>query len=621
MLATMAALPFKVKSVYEYTSEHDDDLHFPIGQVINVVELEGDDWYVGQYMDASGVKQEGMFPANFVEAYEPEIPTRPARSSRLKQESAPVALPQQPGLEDEKPEDYQEEEERNKSFEQAPTKSTTLPPPTKQPPATRSEPPAAPKLVSAGPAPVPTKAAPPPVAPKSNAFKDRIAAFNMVEAAPIKPVQPGRQAPPGGFIKKPFVAPPPSSNYVPPVTKQEPIHKPYVREEDPEIKQRQEQNRAAAEAVGMSGDGPSAAAEEDEDAPKPLSLKERMAMLQEQQRLQAERNADTSHRREKNLPSAKKNSMSSDRGGAPEPEGAELEGVRQRQSLDAPRERPWVPSASRQPMSPGPAVPEHEIISGGEEADQSAAGETTEEDDAETIGPADEDTHAPTLPRAPHAPLREAEVGDQETTAEDGKDEEEELDEEELRKQRLRERMARLAGPQGGAAPFNPFGAPPPAPPKKRSTHEKTEEETATLSSSPQQRIAVMPMPGLQRVQSPDYYATQGTSAEQDTHDGGDEPASAPPAPRRSLTGDRGAVAAIPGGETINPFHTSSASRFLLITPRHHITLLRPLYCPNHQFSATTDTCVKLRGLTQLCSTSAASSAIRGTKCTAAFTQ
>ncbi|KFY15231.1 hypothetical protein V491_05733, partial [Pseudogymnoascus sp. VKM F-3775] len=43
----MPAPPFKVKAVYEYTSPHEDDLHFPNGQIITVTEEEDDDWYSG----------------------------------------------------------------------------------------------------------------------------------------------------------------------------------------------------------------------------------------------------------------------------------------------------------------------------------------------------------------------------------------------------------------------------------------------------------------------------------------------------------------------------------------------------------------------------------------------
>lgn len=123
LFGKMAGLPFKVKSVYEYTSEHDDDLTFPIGQVITVVELEGDDWYVGEYTDASGAKREGLFPTNFVEKFEPEVPVRPSRPARAKQEPAPPAQPVPA------PEPTAEESEAEEEAPPLPAASKPAPPP------------------------------------------------------------------------------------------------------------------------------------------------------------------------------------------------------------------------------------------------------------------------------------------------------------------------------------------------------------------------------------------------------------------------------------------------------------------------------------------------------------
>src|SRR6266536_6028188 len=89
----MSSPPFKVKAVYEYNSPHEDDLHFPAGQIITVTDEEDDDWYNGEYVDAAGVKQEGIFPRNFVEKYEPTAPPRPTRSSRPKKEAEPTPEP------------------------------------------------------------------------------------------------------------------------------------------------------------------------------------------------------------------------------------------------------------------------------------------------------------------------------------------------------------------------------------------------------------------------------------------------------------------------------------------------------------------------------------------------
>ena len=582
----MAAPPFKVKAVYEYASEHDDDLTFPIGQIISVTELEGDDWYVGEYTDVAGAKHEGLFPTNFVEKYEPEVPTRPSRP-RPKQETQ-----QQPG-----PALAPEEEEAPT----VPAASKPQAPPVDIPPAAskveeaRSPPsaisqkspmasaesPPAPKPAQAEPAepvPTPSKKAPPPVAAKSNAFKDRIAAFNQPAAAPIAPMPGGRQQQPTGFIKKPFVAPPPSkSAYVPP-TKAEPVHKPYVREEDPEIRQREEEDRAAAEAAGFTNDSAPPATqgeEEDEDAPKPMTLKERMALLQKQQQEQAQRRAETTQKKEKKTPQ-KKASESSDYAGVGEGEGEDLERVRsdatERRSVDAPRDKPRVPSAHRrppEPTSPVPAMPDHEMVSDGHEADQSGAGDLTEEDDADTLGPGKDDGDERRIEalRHPVAPRQEPDVGDEEDTTDgDGEDEEEEVDEETKRKEELRARMARLGGGMPGmGAPFNPFGAPPAPPRKKTSTKERKASEETAPTSPPQQMAPVVPVPGMQRMQSPDSDTTQrvGTredpEPEEESED--DEP---PPPPQRTSTMERGAPPPVPKGKLSRPKDYSRSKKLVL---------------------------------------------------------
>jgi len=398
-------------------------------------------------------------------------------------------------------------------------------------------------------------------------------------------MQASRQGRRNDYIKKPFVAPPPSkSSYVPPIQKQEPVHKPYVREEDPEIKARQEQDRQAAEAVGLTGDAqphvqPAAAAGEDEeDAPKPMSLKERMALLQEQQRKQAERNAEPPHKKERKPP-VKKSSESSERALAPEAEDEEVDRARggdamERQSLELPRERPRVPSAQRQPaepMSPMPVAPQHEILSGGEEADQSAAGETTE-DDAGTIGPEDDEERS--APASAGVPMRVHDEHEGEETAKDADDEdedeeEEEVDEEEQRKQRLRERMARLAGgpPGAGGGMFNPFGAPAPAAaagtPKKKTSKNKASEEGDVPSASqlpPHQMIAIPGMGGaaMPRVQSPVEsdgrqrgFGAPEPVGHEDVEDEREDEELAPPPPRRSTAEDRGAAPPVPKGEIV----------------------------------------------------------------------
>ncbi|KAJ1333341.1 myosin tail region-interacting protein MTI1 [Microdochium nivale] len=91
----MAAAPFKVKALFEYTSAHEDDLPFAIGQVITVTEVEDADWYVGEYVDNSGTKHEGIFLRTLSKSTSPLRP-RPTRSRKKEPDTAPEALASPP---------------------------------------------------------------------------------------------------------------------------------------------------------------------------------------------------------------------------------------------------------------------------------------------------------------------------------------------------------------------------------------------------------------------------------------------------------------------------------------------------------------------------------------------
>ncbi|KAI0379121.1 hypothetical protein F5Y04DRAFT_283207 [Hypomontagnella monticulosa] len=80
-----ATLPFKVKVIYDYTPEDDDEdeLTLKVGQVIDVTDEVDMNWYSGEYVDESVTKKEGIFPRNFVEVYnKPVAPPRPVRTGR-----------------------------------------------------------------------------------------------------------------------------------------------------------------------------------------------------------------------------------------------------------------------------------------------------------------------------------------------------------------------------------------------------------------------------------------------------------------------------------------------------------------------------------------------------------
>lgn len=520
--ATMAA-PFKVKALFEYSSPHEDDLQFPAGQVITVTEEEDDDWYTGEYVDDAGAKHEGIFPRNFVEKYEPVAPPRPTRT-RTKKESDPVApppplppveLPAGDPAPSSKPLDEEEEPEPAAASaapappvlpttplpEAAPAPAPPVPPVSSTPPPLpkAAEPQATSPPISAKPS---KPGAPPPPAakPTGNAFKDRIAAFNKATAPPVTPFKPSGLSGSAGFIKKPFVAPPPSRNaYVPP-PREAPTAKVYRRDEDPEIKEREQENLQSAEKAGLVA-GSSQSAEGD-DEPKPLSLKERMALLQRQQQEQAQRHADAAAKKEKLKRPAKKRVESND--GADEGESSQsalppLERQDSGETAGRPSvDEPPVGRANRRKSSTrGLGEPND-----GNEADLSGAGDTTE--GQEDLTEREDSDDKPALPVRAAGPATEA--PGVEGAEEEEEEEDEDVDPEVRRKEELRARMAKMSGGMGMAGMFGMPMPSPSAPAKKKkappaSVERRSSEAPEAAPSPPFQPPPVpammMALPGL----------------------------------------------------------------------------------------------------------------------------
>lgn len=525
---------FKVKAIFEYSSPHEGDLLFPADQIITVTEEEDADWYVGEYIDESGTKHEGIFPKNFVEKYEPKPPPRPNRQSTHKPLEPPPAAEVAPPT----PEVPQQEIAPAPEEQQQPEPPKAQPPPVKIPDQTKSqpsplsptsahsvksqetpqEPPPAPKPAPAEPTTAaPAKKAPPPIAKKSDAFRDRLAMFNQGTTAP-QPFKPSGA--PSSFVKKPFqIAPPSRDAYVPP-PREAPQVKSYRRDEDPEIAERQARDQENAERAGLSGQTPAAGNDgEEEDQPKVLSLKERMALLQKQQQEQAER-AAASHREKAKRPPAKKRTES--HGQADDHDGSSLEKV----TSSEPRERGSIDNARPPRSSAGMKSPDahanRELLSDANDADQSGAGETEDAEGTSTSVEDDDERSRHKMPsRAPAAPTQEPDVGDEQDVEDEEEEEEDEVDAETRRKQELRERMARLGGgfnPMMGG--MNPFGAPMggPLPPKKKKPSEKKSTDDSEQPTVPQQRVPMFP--GMLPVRSPEAENKQLSveKEEEDSH-------------------------------------------------------------------------------------------------------
>ena len=486
----MAALPYRVKAVYDYSSPHDDDLSFSAGQVIIVTEEEDAEWYIGEYTADDGAMRSGLFPRNFVERYEPQAPPRPARS-RTKPDAQPQTAPTPANTKESEPDTLPI------------TTQPDTPAAAKEPQLATEEPPTAPKNQHPEPASATGAARPPPPEtaskPNSSSFRDRIAAFNKPAAPPVAP-KPSGAPTSQTFIKKPFVAPPPARNaYVPTAPKQDAPQKVYRRDEDPEIAQRKAQDQRDAEEAGLAGVGDD---DQDAETPQTTSLKDRIALLQKQQQEQATRRAESS--------------MKSKRPAQPRTESEDAiatDAATDRADIGSPYESTRVSIDAPKRTTSG--LPAHgmedeevakETISDGNEADQSGADETTEDaggdstevEEAERARP-QATIHPPrtsTSDSQRSAAVKDdrGEEGDEEDVEEAGV---EDVDPETRRKEELRARMAKMSGGMGMPGMF---GMPPPrasAPARKSS--DKRSPSTEARSPPPQQRIPIVPMPGVPR--------------------------------------------------------------------------------------------------------------------------
>lgn len=538
--------------MYEYTSGHDDDLKFLNGQIITVTDVEDADWYFGEYLDTTGNKQEGLFPKNFVESYEPETPPRPSRALRAKKEAEPEPEPEpaQPVKESqylEEPGNRQPPQAQATSIQPIASRSRDIQPANVAgPPADVFDvPPPSRAAASEDIAPPPRsgtdptvtkspKPAPPPVTekPASGSFRDRIAAFNKSTAPPVAPMKPGALSSTSGsgFVKKPFVAPPPSKNaYIPP-PRDLPPQKVYRREEDPQIAANTS-SRAEPDARSAPPQ-PVHTGADDDDQPKPTSLKERIALLQQQQMEQAARHADSGHKKEKSKRPPKTGTESNDGGdeadiGAEEPDLERVDSgeTTGKKSMEAPRDdvQPLARSSTRTkksaeaPSIASPAMPSREMFSDANDADQSGAGDTEEGEELSTgIDDSDEKprSRAPLPP--PHAsqlPNREKDVATVEDKGEEvEEEEEEEIDPEVKRRMEIRERMAKMSGGMGMPGMFGPspgmqsMGArkPKPATTTERKDSEDQEPKAPEPTVSRAPPVPIMPMPGMTSVRSPE---------------------------------------------------------------------------------------------------------------------
>ena len=528
--------PYQVKALYEYSSPHDDDLSFPNGQILTVTEEEDADWCYGEYLDTAGAKQEGLFPRNFVKIYEPETPPRPSRLSRQKKEAeqVPTATKEENSYE---PEAFLETStvpitapttaDSTKATENISKQQSINDPPAKSvdvSPSTTSANAAARTASSTVPKPVSQQ---PTEKPVSGSFRDRINAFNKPTAAPVAP-KPGVGSTGGtGFIKKPFVAPPPSKNAFIPPPRDAPVQKIYRREEDPGFVAQPNE-----ESIGKPVPTEAPGQTESEDQAKPTSLKDRIALLQKQQMEQASRHAEAAQKKDKPKRPPKKRMESQEGSAQVENSGQDLERITSAGSIgsratEAPTEEIQVEpplgvrqQRLREPNAESPTIAASRgFQSDANDADQSGAGDTEDGEDLSTSRDDSDEKPRAVVPGGSHvvdqAPFKEPDVGDEEDEAdEEGQEgeEEEDVDPEVKRRMEIRERMAKMSGGMGMAGMFGPPGGMPGTTAKKQSSVPNETKAIAPTTTQEQSArappVPLMPMPGMQKVTSPEQDLT-----------------------------------------------------------------------------------------------------------------
>ena len=568
----MPSVSFKVKAIFEYQSDEPDDLNFPEGQIITVTEQDDEDWYTGEYLNTSGAKIEGIFPRNFVEKYEPAIPSRPVRAPKRAPapeppEELPETLPAQPSAIQSEPIEHVEEErveppketiESTKPELVAHSPVSAIPPPA---PAPAQVPAPAPKSPPVKPT---STKSPPPVAekPTTSSFRDRIAAFNKPAAAPVTPFKPGGGGPGGTFVKKSFVAPPPSRNaYVPP-PREPPPQKIYRREEDPSLQS--SETTDAPEEPSAQADVPT------EDLPKPQSLKDRIALLQKQQLEQAARSAE---KKEKPKRPPKKRIESTEdvetiAGADPSLSKVDTNETVGRPSgeivEDEPRRPPVAASATPQPQ------PSRELVSDTNDADDSGAGD---EEDTQETSTEEERSRPKAADKAAAEPVKQRSVDAVGEDEEDEEEEDEDEDPEVRRRRELRERMAKMSGGMGMMGMFGPaggLGAPAPARKPKASTESSRQVSEQHQQEETQERVAParVALPGMSSL--PPRRQEEVPAQEES-----DEDETARPTPQEPISHGEA------DDYVSRPLQRRSTDRPAPPTPQGESTLLTTRSCPN----------------------------------------
>ena len=459
-------VPFKAVAQFPYKSDYEDDLNFEKDQEITVTSVEDAEWYFGEYQDSNGDIVEGIFPKSFVTANQAPEAAKEAESPMI---AAPTqAHTAEPPVESEASTEPVEPE----------TKTETLPS-VPVPAAVRHDLPAN------------NERSVPMDSPK---LKARLSMFNqdISEHAPL----------PGSShfdlenipVKKTVVADAPKF-YVPPGI---PANDKADLERKKPLKENEGKNvpEPINRAQVESGELETENDQLKKDQPK-MSLKERIALLEEQQKLQAAREKELLKKKAKQ---EQEHERAPSNGNEPNVEAEGNEEVEK----TGPKFEPELKTEHVHGSNVEP-LPHKESVQASISVDEDTSDteseqvvdkykEEYEKDEAEDLQQDDPS-------REKIAEEKEiSHVNEEEEEEEEEENEEDEEDSEENRRAALRERMAKLSGAGRFGAPvgFNPFGMNSGAggnvseEPKKAKKKEAKRKEAKQLEELPS-AIPVMP--------------------------------------------------------------------------------------------------------------------------------
>ncbi|POS82819.1 hypothetical protein EPUL_003903 [Erysiphe pulchra] len=530
----MPSQVFKVKSIYEYVSQHDDDLHFPLGQIIDVTNEEDDEWYSGEYVDESGIKQEGIFPKNFVEKYEPTAPPRPIPANRPIKETESTSE----GI------DLTSDElEIPYTAENIPVDPAHITPPLQQSPPQKPSPktnvlgssivtPKSKLHRSSPPSRVPSfeKPTPPPIfeKPASNSFKDRVAAFNKASSSVSGPLKPGGliSGDVSSFIKKPFIAPPPSKDAYIPIPRDHSIPSKFaLKGVDQSLAKKENEKQIKSEKFSFE---PTDLKDLINTDVKPTSLKERIALLQKQQIEQASRLADAAHKKDKARRPVKKHVEPTAQDESDEqknPTSLEKTDSKEVSIIKSLEEDKISISDIRKSIDESPRSTES---SGDENVVDATRGIEDITENGDKVKPhgslKNGEDNLNTISSSQDFGIQ-SEVSTEQNVEEDNnqgdEDEEDgEIDAEIKRKEELRARMAKMSGGMNMHAILGPLGGiPMPSViiPKKKSnnpSHVNDRKEESPISTPQKESFTAIPLPGMAHLKAKDVTHNENRSAD-----------------------------------------------------------------------------------------------------------